>query len=142
MSDAPLTLTTLDSWWTIATPRERDAAVAEHVMGYEVRYVAPESHYVRDTPAEYFDVIWNEPVPQYTADIADAWYVVKAMRARGLNAHVSELDRGSIVQFNPPGGLKNWQDAVCPTTPEAICLGALRAVLWMREAKEKGESHA
>ncbi len=84
--------------------RERDAIVAEKVMGYDMEV--------------------EDPLPFYTTDIAAAWEVMEKMRKKyavsigvGTKCHVVVLD----VFLNQVA--EAWQPA-----PLAICLAALKAV--------------
>ena len=93
--------------WDALTPRERDAWVAEAVMGWQ----------------------WT-----YTSDIAAAWQVVEKMMEGEHNSfRLFRCDgfpesRRCAASFKPSveSALKLVE---APTAPEAICLAALMAVL-------------
>lgn len=70
--------------------------------------------------------LWCKPVPHYTTDIAAAWLVVDAMRARGWRVMIYDDmdDRVFIVQFGKAGRVSRN----APTAPLAICRAALAAL--------------
>ncbi|MDE2101298.1 MAG: hypothetical protein KGL39_28890 [Patescibacteria group bacterium] len=123
---------TLDTWWAAATPRERDAAVAEHVLGYRAWSDGENGWFMEvpeDNPSGWFGGPY--PLPRFCDEIKEAWWVVESMCQRNLTFHLDETPRGWVVQFNP-GAICPWGDGVAATAPEAICLAAMKVMLEKR----------
>jgi hypothetical protein len=128
------------------SPREKDALVAEHVMGWRVRK-SKYGHWVVSVPGEdssredgygldQFDGMtgrnierqwWDEidDVPAYTSDISAAWKVVDKMLIAGADARMmSMLDGGWRTAFMTTQEL---HEAAADSAPESICAAALIA---------------
>ena len=117
--------------WDELTPRERDAWVAEAVMGWTPR----ECGWIFDTPDGSVRVIGNGAMCwDPTRRIAAAWQVVEKIQEGKHNSfRLFRCDsfpesRRCAVSFKPSveSALKLVE---APTAPEAICLAALMAVL-------------
>jgi hypothetical protein len=100
--------------WAEMTPRQRDALVAEKVMGW--------------AKIEYSDgtVGFWWKVPHYTTDIAAAWAVVEKMRECGINYSVHNYGDGHECVFDKE--MVVFERVSSSSAPEAICLAALRAL--------------
>ncbi|GMA50155.1 hypothetical protein GCM10025857_15120 [Alicyclobacillus contaminans] len=97
--------------WSEMSPRERDALVAEKVMGYT-------------------ECGKEEPI-EYTTHISAAWDVVDRMQQLGWNMDL--MNAYIVPEIGRQWGcdLRDGRNLVVglgPTAPEAICLAALRAV--------------
>jgi hypothetical protein len=127
--------TNLKVKWTSLTPRERDALVAERVMGLEV---------VRNPkggwsigPADCYDsageMILFNPLLAYSEDISATWQVVEKLVSDGWRVDTvsSEVGGTDVVLSCIPGARGHYcSDSLegrVTTAPEAICLAALRA---------------
>lgn len=112
--------------WGEMSERERDALVAERVMGWvdfwpdgttDMAY--PPNEQVMGIEAE------RAPIPHYSTDIAAAWQVAEKLDHDYYDVHIQ----------NTPGLGDEWcvkltglEHSVCANTlPEAICLAALKA---------------
>ena len=108
--------------------RELDAAVAEHVMGWE-RYGPPGFEYLGNPRTDpETDPDWSR-VPRYSTDIAAAWQVVELMRERGWTMRLYEWQKGGSTAcfFRHNGRLEeHWASGRNPA--EAISRAALLAV--------------
>ena len=138
--------------WSSLTPRERDALVAEKVMGWVIDPGAchddpTEIHtaFLFD-PAQYPDAYpsvshglrperSDQFVPHYTTQIARAWEVVEKMQSMNhqQDIHIQCLHGKwdvSMCHFERNEEQMEWGDWTinAPTAPEAICKAALRAV--------------
>lgn len=100
--------------WDDMETRERDALVAEEVMGIDV---APKGEF-RSSHSD--PGIHRTNVPNFTTDISAAWEVVEKMyhSKDGLNFS-DELHLMAKGQTKPP--------LIFFVSPERICLAALRA---------------
>lgn len=140
--------------WDDLSPKERNALVAEKVMGWEwwvykehegmAILLHPEtsndlkesSHY---WPANEDDERFLESAHPYTSDIRAAWRVVEQMWEDDWQLEVaySKPDETSLYFWIPEEYEKPMHTAMdtpsaagakAPTMPEAICLAALRAI--------------
>jgi|AGTN01.3.fsa_nt_gi hypothetical protein len=80
----------------------------------------------------------SQPVPAYSTDIAETWFVVEEMKRRGWLIHIAMLSNGFVVngtEYELPNG--KWTGALLlggsvqrcgDTAPEAICKAALAAL--------------
>lgn len=138
--------------WSEMTPRERDALVAEKVMGHklvdireaesiarEVWKTQPDCqvflagfHAHQEDGGFYFDG-WS--VQHYTTDIAHAWEVVEQLVDEKRQVEVT-WENGASSAYSTlfwtcsttePYGYENIAHHHADTAPEAICLAALRA---------------
>lgn len=100
--------------WVTMTKQQKNLLVAERVM---------------ELTSRDFGFMWPG-MCNYTTDISAAWKVVEKMQQDGwnmelLNAYVvPDIGRQHHCDFKDGHG---WGKAYAPTTPEAICLAALRA---------------
>jgi hypothetical protein len=125
---------------------ELDALVAEKVMELKEVKTAEEYAYLQNGGGDFFGKLyfcscslWNSTfkthrpgrtipvVKSYSTSIEAAWRVVEAMQQRGwhLALEVGLLGCGATFLQDE---LKAVSDAMAPTTPEAICLAALRVL--------------
>jgi len=125
--------------WSEMTPRERDALVAERVMGWtDFSPINPDVDFevgVNGHRRNYAfppDDNKYQSFPCYTTEISAAWEAVEKMKHGGWN--LVELNN-ALIQYNDEHWHyvcfnKNGKRAVSgkPTAPEAICLAALRAL--------------
>jgi hypothetical protein len=133
--------------WKALSPRERDALVAERVMGwrryrssYHPCYALLSADLLRDgamvdqgaeVPAEPCRDAYGR-VPHYTTDIAAAWEVVEQFKADGVwfsiesNAVEWEADIRTVVNDDDEQVIRLGV-GYAMTAPEAICIAALRA---------------
>lgn len=112
--------------WAEMSARERDALVAQKVMGEIVTWrTATVGGVERKWPTEH-----GIMCRYYTTDIAAAWEVVERMEQLGWRFDLSTYQAFTMmtgVDFEhiTSDGLA---EATCETAPEAICVAALRAV--------------
>ncbi|MDG0056954.1 hypothetical protein MMB75_25345 [Paenibacillus sp. P2(2022)] len=117
--------------WNSMQPRERDAWVAEKVMGLELSdnmLAAYPKYRLPDYP-DYF-----RDVPNYSTDISAAWEVIdKLSKTHFTEVAMTQLDDGSwgwmtrfILAEGEPYWVKGYRMAAT-TVQEAICLAALIA---------------
>lgn len=138
--------------WAEMTARERDALVAEHVMGWRWVKVTPDKAFYGDDAIK-LGGFWLDGTcsvnttradgtpncPHYSTNIAAAWEVVERMGSLGWVVEVRVFPEGS------PQGPKRlataWKEEICfgelersegiqvvgITVPEAICFVALKA---------------
>lgn len=120
------------------TDRELDALVAEKVFGWRP-WVNKRGAWVVETPdgqlsegdayasAGSWAFFYDDELPRYCTDIADAWRVVEKMRERWHFSIDSGLRGLTTAKFWAREGLGY---GACPDelAPRAICLAALRAV--------------
>ncbi|MGV2359829.1 MAG UNVERIFIED_CONTAM: hypothetical protein MIN83_00245 [Paenibacillus polymyxa] len=120
--------------WNSMQPRERDAWVAEKVMGLELSdnmLAAYPKYRLPDYP-DYF-----RDVPNYSTDIGAAWEVSQKYP-------IMKLTRTKIFEISPAEYICTfWNDAdsgpievPATTAQEAVCLAALIAVLTQGEGIE------
>jgi len=117
---------------TEMTPRERDALVAEKVMGWTV---------IETDDCGGVDNFWlskdgqhpyhNEfgidlDLPEYTRLIAAAWKVVEKMEAEGYD-YIIAPDEVAFATLETAEAWGEDPTAGNGSIPEAICLAALRA---------------
>jgi hypothetical protein len=123
--------------WTNLTPGERDAIIAEFVMGWNLnvkKYSYIGSH----------GLYWPNPgKPAHawkpTESIADAWLVVEKMQDVGFGVGIfavpgySSIMHGWLVVFGGgvypinPRELSKHHHASAETVQESVCIAALRA---------------
>ncbi len=104
--------------WEELTPRQRDALVAEKVMGWH-DIVERDMYAYGVTPDGPSAVVRN-----YTTDIAAAWQVVEYMAQRHATIEITVTD---VLTHVAIGLLRPKAVAYSKEAPEAICLAALRA---------------
>lgn len=132
--------------------RKLDAAVAKEVFGWQEHDLESlpgtglsrcrrchegfQPHYTKENMA---DRMWCSPQlgtdnhPPFSTDIAAAWTVVKALRARALAVSVDEGRHGDdlaacVVAEVSETRLTVVASATASSAPHAICLAALRAL--------------
>jgi hypothetical protein len=107
--------------WNEMTPRQRDALVAEKVMGW-IKSTERPQRWITDYGALHEDY-WRP-----TSSIAAAWEVVEKMRSNGwefeLDSDVDRINEWCATFVT----LSAVERGISPKAPEAICLAALRAV--------------
>lgn len=143
--------------WDEMSPRERDALVAEKVMGTSVVWVKALHAYtpregstaLNDMVPEYVSIpcedmgdgavlYWtaecgtpNEyvprEIPRYTTSISAAWEVVEEMDRDRWLGITRHKDFWRAVLSSTTRSAPLHPSAEAPTAPEAICLAALRA---------------
>lgn len=127
--------------WTEMTARERDALVAEKVMGW-IDFWEGEGFVMGYPPNEQAMGIEGEraPVPPYTTDIAAAWQVLERMTDPSRDdqctfqmRRITDWDDptwGYDVRFGRKYDPTRQPDRIAwaHTAPEAICIAALKAV--------------
>lgn len=145
----------------IEAGRELDARIAEVVFGLTIVhrawpcYTPPDGstyeaatdgndrswgavldivYQVREPHEDWRDQLglWCKPVPFYSTDIAAAWLVIDALRARGmwleeLSGRYRECYRAGFSWRNPDRVLL-YRQAMALTAPLAICRAALEAL--------------
>lgn len=126
--------------------RELDALVAEKVLGREIKRM--HADFFMRVPVDEEGWVAHSLVPQFSADIAAAFFVVEAMRAKGWRINVGPMclpmEGGNDAETHPTdwtatisrarqhtpkvkGALMYARlDAASPA--RAICLAALRAL--------------
>lgn len=107
--------------WNSMQLRERDAWVAEKVMGLELSdnmLAAYPKYRLPDYP-DYF-----RDVPNYSTDISAAWEVLEHVKCDDYSVGGSAELAEHYVEFQQEG---NYSQAHAKTVPEAICLAALIA---------------
>ncbi|WP_206922906.1 BC1872 family protein [Alicyclobacillus suci] len=111
--------------WATMTQRQRDALVAEQVMGYQV--VSYDGLLVSwDGGDDIWSGVNRGGVPSYTTDISAAWEVVEQLRTRFyVDIELSEPALGVTVGLSDADG--QVECTTCASAPEAISLAALRA---------------
>ena len=130
-------------WWAAATPRERDAKVAELVMGWTLtdvysvtsdevaEYMAHRTKAGRDETTREWSSGKRIKDWQPTADtregIADAWEVWDAMKANYWRLLRDETGRTYRVLFVARGNKQAQFTANQPDEKLAICLAACLA---------------
>lgn len=106
--------------------RELDALVAEKVMGLDVNRTGPETMWF----ARPMGGNWDD-LKDYSTDIAAAWEVVEAVKARKIDQGWFDLGfaNGSWgATFRTGAYYEPIEHVRAPTAPHAICLAALKAV--------------
>ena len=120
-------------------PRERDALVAEKVMGWtNIRWDAGTTWmrdcldaWIGEPPEGEPYNNWPESLYEFTTDISAAWQVVEAVDPLMGNSPwdfvLARTDGGWICNFHA-----EWFEQVAdgyeaPTAPLAICIAALKA---------------
>jgi hypothetical protein len=106
--------------WSELSPRERDALVAEKVMGFN----KSDLDFMGEIHVEK-DGIHRE-LPHYTTDIAAAWEVVEKLNCQGYRVEIVCGSQGDTYVTFVIGGIRCRVD--CYNLKEAICLAALKAV--------------
>lgn len=106
-----------DVYWALQAGREIDALVVERVMGWKV--AKPEAAALRFVTMG--DTLHPNHVPHYSTDIAAAWEVVEALRARFVFEMYDREDGSYVVKFGQ-------EVKRADTAPLAICRAALAAV--------------
>lgn len=106
--------------------RERDALVAEKVMGHQVIYSVPDNYGHAYTKIKRR--IGAVDCPYYTEKISAAWEVVEKMRSLGWYPEIIYDPDSTLWQvwMSHAALDASFQDDVSVT--DAICLSALRAV--------------
>jgi hypothetical protein len=114
--------------WTEMSARERDALVAEKVMGWvDVRSGGKEN-----TPAHWFigrgsDGLYHH-IPNYTTRMDNAWEVAEKLKI-AIIPQAGEPPQN--MKYLAEVGTEPFEPKIevfAPTAPQAICLAALRAV--------------
>ncbi len=118
----------------IEAGRVLDALIAETVFGYTLDYEFADLHvpfapHVKELRNQYDQ--WGI-LPHYSTDIAAAWLVVGALRARGmwleeLSGRYEGHYRAGFAWRDPERGLL-YRQAMEGTAPLAICRAALEAL--------------
>ncbi len=115
--------------------RERDALIAEKVMGCVIKHTFT---WVTGEPDMVHPDGDHQVLPHFSTDITAAWLVVQALEKRGfwceMRTPFSEPFKrdGYWAGFTPHGTSgwngcpDHWTDAA--TLPLAICLAALKAI--------------
>lgn len=126
----------MSATWESMTPRERDALVAEMVMGWGAVVMGATSVAGGVEPGSHYP--GAVPVPPYTTDIAAAWRVVEHMANDGFDFEVSgdpyDGDESRFAYFYKGDSNAPWKSgtveakAWASAAPEAICRAALRAM--------------
>jgi hypothetical protein len=116
--------------WDEMSPRERDALIAEKVMGYEVIDVLKQGITHMDNGTKRW--IKN---PNYSTKIADAWQVVEKLKQKHDFVTIVWGDGTwgcHIATMLPPNDEWEYDSnewvADAPTAPEAICKASLLAM--------------
>ncbi|MDP9676256.1 hypothetical protein J2W97_002251 [Paenibacillus jamilae] len=116
--------------WNSMQPRERDAWVAEKVMGLELSdnmLAAYPKYRLPDYP-DYF-----RDVPNYSTDIAAAWEVLEKPEIMDrIQIGLYPTSFGKWIAKSYMAGYENCR-IQADSAPEAICLAALIAVLTQGE---------
>lgn len=120
-----------DAFWYEPENRDYFASIGVRphmVVDYDQRGVA-----IRETGLD--GVVRRRTCPSYSTDIASAFEVVEAMRAKGWRCRIQfdYGDGGHLVQFWPPQARRRAMArmrAVNPSLPFAISLAALAALQW------------
>lgn len=115
--------------WSELSPRERDALVAEKVMGFTVTdWPTGKSFPVTSAiAAGVLSERQESRIPHYTTQIAAAWEVVeKLRREKMLVTVVSDEDGGWNAEMWDYNNRQSGE-VFAESAPEAICLAALRA---------------
>ena len=124
--------------WDTLSERERDALVAEKVVGYvvtgpreggNVRWVQPPAGEQWQSGGER---VLEKTCPRYTTDIAAAWEVIEKMKSLGwqvLMDNKNEIDEpGWWVCFEQWEPRQRHASVFMRTAPAAICYAALSAL--------------
>jgi len=112
--------------WASLSPRERDALVAERVMGLSKSDARQAG---LNCPTCGYDGQWSSGanwrtlVPQYSTDIATAWQVVEKLKEKYEFQLLLDHGQWSFSVFRG-----DKFTVYGSTVPEVICLAALRAV--------------
>jgi len=107
--------------WSEMDARERDALVAEKVMGWEPSLLKHLRY--------HGDPKIRSRLPRFTTEIGPAWEVVKKMEAEGWGWTADRRSRAG-EPFQYPFRFHRGTDihrADCADVRESICLAALRA---------------
>jgi hypothetical protein len=117
---------------TMQVGRELDALVAERVMGkvfrrYPLGSVGAESMGGWEPFFEDGTITFGGP-PRYSADMADAWAVVEAMRGRGWRIDLAQASDDSWGAEFYRLDSERTATAQMDTAALAICRAALAAV--------------
>jgi len=130
---------TIEEKWASLSPRERDAWVAEKVMGHKAFKDRATGLYCEEVKIDGFlhkGIDARRKLPNYSTDIAAAWPIAEEFKLalipskNGWSAGPAEgeipLD---VIDVDPAylnAGSAFW--AWASNAPEAICLAALKAV--------------
>jgi hypothetical protein len=105
--------------WDELSPRERDALVAEHVMGWKPSPTLIDGWVLQD------GTHINHGGFHPSTNIADAWQVVEKFKQEKLTfIEISLSNYSCKTLISTPNG--NYE-VEAPTATEAICKAALRA---------------
>lgn len=119
--------------WQSMSPRERDALVAEKVMGLDVRHAPDPRGMGVFTVERQWDVVYvaaadgPRALPEYTTSIAAAWEVREQVRGWFFSkrqAFLRNLEAGVRLRTGIPVA---WPDLWLYVEPEDAALAALRA---------------
>lgn len=116
--------------WQSLTPRERDALVAEKIMGLNKEDVEFGLNMAK-SDMTYQRSLSISILPDYTTDISAAWEVcnkIYSLSEGGATVIKQLYDGMWYCSFNGKGSKQFDVIAEADTAPEAICLAALRAV--------------
>lgn len=121
---------------------ELDLLIAEKVMGHKVvsnisGAKIPQTYYTLDEPVYYDfsgDMQLQNPIPNYSTDIARAWEVVDKLAEEGIRLELNPTDTGwavSFLKYEPSQEFTPWTGIGHSYTqsmfvPHAICLAALK----------------
>ena len=106
--------------WNSMTPRERDALIAEKVMGW--RKVNNLFEWpAKDSWIHIYDI------PNFSTDIAAAWKVVEKLCSQ-FNIVLECVSFEYNCHVNIPADLGSRVHARASSAQEAICLAALKVV--------------
>jgi hypothetical protein len=114
--------------WAEMTPRERDALVAEKVMGWtKIWYNADsDDHPEADCANGLCPDGTYTSIPFFTTDISATWGVVEKMHQDGFLFDLSNsVGAGYIAQFYKGN---YYVSGYIKSAPEAICIAALKVV--------------
>lgn len=124
--------------WKEMKPRERDALIAEKVMGLQVEHWTeseretvdedgnPETWSLR-TGYVVIDGLSNPYVLHYTEDMSAAWQVVEKIKQEGHRYNNSLFVQWQY-HLDYLYGRPAHRDVLYDLSPEGICLAALKAV--------------
>jgi len=111
--------------WNSMTPRERDALVAEKVMGWtDVKYASDIDWFMGIEPEQTdYGISF---IGEYTTDISEAWAVLNKLKERVeyVRTTITDSRRGIKVCVQTIGYSYRAESV---SLAEAICLAALRA---------------
>lgn len=118
-------------YWSNITPRERDAVVAEHVMGWKrigavTKKVIGNGYVTKPGWCQPDDwECFDNDIPKFTESWEDMGLVVEEMREQGLQISIGA--KNTLVTIDPHdndirGYAENENDI-----PEAVAIAALRA---------------